>query len=62
MSIIKTKGIVIAENNLNDYDKMLTLLTPGLRKNFLPCKRGKKNKEFIACRNPIFMFWRIHAL
>lgn len=28
MGIIKVKGIVISENNLNDYDKMVTILTP----------------------------------
>ena len=28
MGIIKFKGIVISENNLNDYDKMVTILTP----------------------------------
>lgn len=28
MGIFKTKGIIIAEHNMNDYDKMVTLLTP----------------------------------
>ena len=28
MGIVKTKGIVIAENNMSDYDKMVTILTP----------------------------------
>lgn len=28
MGIFKTKGIVIAENNMSDYDKMVTILTP----------------------------------
>ena len=28
MGIIKVKGIVISENKLNDYDKMVTILTP----------------------------------
>ena len=31
MGQIKSKGIVLIENNLGDYDKMLTLLTPGMR-------------------------------
>lgn len=35
MSIVKMKGIVIAENNMNDFDKMLTILTPGSRKNIV---------------------------
>lgn len=33
MKIIKAKGIVIAENNTSDFDKMLTILTPNLREN-----------------------------
>lgn len=28
MGILKVKGIVISENNLSDYDKMVTILTP----------------------------------
>ncbi len=28
MGIIKTKGIIISENNMNDFDKMVTILTP----------------------------------
>ncbi len=28
MGTIKTKGIVISENNMGDYDKMITILTP----------------------------------
>ena len=28
MGIIKTKGIVISESNMNDFDKMVTILTP----------------------------------
>lgn len=28
MGIVKTKGIIISENNTGDFDKMLTILTP----------------------------------
>lgn len=28
MGIIKTKGIILSESNMNDFDKMVTLLTP----------------------------------
>lgn len=28
MSTVKTKGIIISENNMGDFDKMLTILTP----------------------------------
>lgn len=33
MGTLKIKGIVIAEKYMNDYDKILTILTPNLRKN-----------------------------
>ena len=35
MSNVKMNGIILSENNLGDFDKMLTMLTPGIRKNFL---------------------------
>ena len=35
MSNVKINGIILAENNLGDFDKMLTMLTPGIRKNIL---------------------------
>lgn len=44
MGIVKTKGIIIAESNMGDFDKMLTMLTPGLRQNFVCCKRCKAPK------------------
>lgn len=28
MAITKTKGIIISESNMNDFDKMVTILTP----------------------------------
>ena len=31
MPNVKIKGVILAENNLGDYDKMLTMLTPGIR-------------------------------
>lgn len=35
MGIVKTKGIIISENNTGDFDKMLTILTPDKRKNWM---------------------------
>lgn len=37
MGTIKTNGIIISENNLGDYDKMLTMLTPRSWKNIMCC-------------------------
>ena len=31
----KIKGVVLSENNLGDFDKMLTILTPNIRQNFM---------------------------
>ena len=31
MKQVKVSGIVISENNMGDFDKMLTMLTPGMR-------------------------------
>ena len=31
MPSVKIKGVILAENNLGDFDKMLTMLTPGIR-------------------------------
>ncbi len=42
MANIKMNGIILSENNWGDFDKMLTMLTPGLRQNFMCCQRGKK--------------------
>lgn len=33
MKLVKTKGIIISEHNMGDFDKMLTILTPNMREN-----------------------------
>lgn len=42
MANVKINGIVLAESNMGDFDKMLTILTPNVRKNFMCCQRSKK--------------------
>lgn len=37
MANMKINGIVLSENNVGDFDKMLTVLTPEIRENFLCC-------------------------
>lgn len=32
MATTKVKGIILSENNMGDYDKMLTILTPNFGK------------------------------
>ena len=38
-------GIIISENNLGDYDKMLTMLTPGLGKISCVAKGARRQKS-----------------
>lgn len=47
MSSTKVNGIILSENNLGDFDKMLTMLTPGLRKNILCCQRGQEDQKVL---------------
>lgn len=47
MGTIKTKGIIIAENNMNDYDKMLTMLTPGMGKISCAAKGARRTKSLL---------------
>ena len=57
MGIIKTKGIIIAENNMSDFDKMVTILTPSGK---IGC--AEKAKKYANGSNSVFMFWRIYAI
>ena len=42
MANVKINGIVLSESNMGDFDKMLTILTPNMRKNILCSQRSKK--------------------
>ena len=35
MASMKLNGIILSESNVGDFDKMLTMLTPGIRNNFV---------------------------
>jgi len=56
MGNVKTKGIIIAENNLNDYDKMLTILTPGLGKIGCIAKGARKTKSLLLAGTQFLCF------
>ena len=47
MGTIKTKGIIIAENNMDDFDKMLTMLTPGMGKIACAAKGARRPKSLL---------------
>lgn len=40
MANTKINGVVLSESNVGDFDKMLTILTPNLRKDLLYCERS----------------------
>lgn len=56
MGIIKTKGIVIAEHNMGDYDKMLTILTPGLGKISCAAKGARRPKSGLLAGSQYLCF------
>lgn len=45
MGIIKTKGIVLLESNMGDFDKMVSILTPDLGKVGCAAKGARKPKS-----------------
>lgn len=59
MAQVKVKGIVISENNMGDFDKMLTILTPNFGKISCVAKGARRPKSALLARNTIILFWRI---
>ena len=56
MGTIKMSGIIISENNLGDYDKMLTMLTPGLGKISCVAKGARRPKSALLAGTQLFCF------
>ena len=56
MKLIKTKGIVIAEHNVSDFDKMLTILTPNLGKIECLAKGSRKPKSLLLAGSQFLCF------
>lgn len=56
MGIIKTKGIILAQNNMGDYDKMCTLLTPDLGKIGCSAKGARKPKSTLMAGTQFLCF------
>lgn len=56
MGIIKTSGIIISESNLGDYDKMLTMLTPGLGKISCVAKGARRPRSALLAGTQLFCF------
>ena len=56
MGSIKMNGIIISENNLGDYDKMLTMLTPGLGKISCVAKGARRPKSALLAGTQFLCF------
>lgn len=56
MGIIKTKGIILAENNLGDYDKMVTILTPDCGKIGCCAKGSRRPKSLLMAGTQYLCF------
>ena len=56
MSIVKMKGIIIAENNMGDFDKMLTMLTPGFGKISCVAKGARRPKSSLLAGTQFLCF------
>ena len=74
MPILKTKGIIIAENYSSDYDKMLVMLTPSLGKISCSAKGARKTRssllastqflcygEYVLYKNPTSDVYNINS-
>ena len=56
MATIKTNGIILQENNYSDYDKMLTMLTPGYGKIACLAKGARKSKSTLMAGTQFLCF------
>lgn len=56
MKLVKTKGIIIAEHNASDFDKMLTILTPNLGKIECLAKGSRKPKSLLLAGTQFLCF------
>lgn len=56
MSIIKTKGIVLLESNMGDYDKMVTVLTPDIGKIGCAAKGARRPKSPLLAGSQFLCF------
>ncbi len=56
MGTVKTKGIILLESNMGDYDKMLTMLTPGLGKIACAAKGARRAKSALLSGSQFLCF------
>ena len=56
MKHLKINGIVISENNMGDFDKMLTLLTPNMGKIGCSAKGARRSKSLLLSGTQFLCF------
>lgn len=56
MSNVKTNGIILSEHNLGDFDKMLTMLTPGFGKISCVAKGARRPNSSLLAGTQLFCF------
>ena len=56
MKQLKVKGIVISENNMGDFDKMLTILTPNLGKIGCSARGARRPKSLLLSGTQFLCF------
>lgn len=56
MGIIKTKGIVILESNMGDFDKMVTILTPNIGKVGCAARGARRPKSSLMAGTQFLSF------
>ena len=56
MANTKTNGIILSEHNLGDFDKMLTMLTPGLGKISCVAKGARRPNSSLLAGTQLFCF------
>ena len=56
MGTIKTKGIILVERNMGDFDKMLTMLTPGLGKISCAARGAKRFRSSLLVGSQFLCF------
>lgn len=56
MKQVKVNGIIIAENNMGDFDKMLTILTPNLGKIGCSAKGSRRPKSLLLSGTQFLCF------
>ena len=56
MANVKMNGVILSESNLGDFDKMLTMLTPGAGKISCVAKGARRTKSALLAGTQIFCF------